>query len=68
MVVPYQMWMLQRVASALEACTASAAGRNAIGSLLSGFEAGEELLDLDTLLAGCRTRKVGARLYSDAAG
>ncbi len=64
MVVPYQFWMLQRVERVLAACLASAGGRASVESLLSGFERGHELLELPRLLAGCRVRKAGARLFS----
>jgi glutathione S-transferase len=64
MVVPYQMWMLQRVEQALVACTASAAGRAATEAFLAGFDRGPELLELGHILAGCRMRKEGARLFS----
>jgi glutathione S-transferase len=65
MVVPYQIWMLQRVETALAACVASAPGRASVESLLSGFAGGPELLQLGRLLAGCRVRKQGARLFSE---
>ena len=58
------MWMLQRVERVLEECTASAEGRAAIQELLAGFDGGPELLELGALLAGCRTRKEGGRLFS----
>ena len=64
MVIPYQIWMLQRVERVLAACTAGAAGRAAIEELLTGFEGGPELLELGRLLAGCRIRKQGGRLFS----
>ena len=64
MVVPYQMWMLGRVLGVLEAATASPAGRTAIESWLGRFDGGRELLDLGTLLSGCRVEKRDARLYS----
>ncbi|NQZ97821.1 MAG: glutathione S-transferase family protein [Myxococcales bacterium] len=67
MVVPYQLWMLQRVERALADCTASISGRAAIEGFLAGFDGGAELLDLASLLAGCRIRKQGARLYSEEA-
>jgi hypothetical protein len=66
MVVPYQVWMLQRLAGVLRECTASADGRAAVEGLLERFERGGELLGLDALLAGCRVRKEGGRLYSEA--
>ncbi len=65
--IPYQIWMLQRVERVLAACTADPAGRAAITSLLAGFENGPELLELGPLLAGCRIRKRGGRLFSPAA-
>jgi glutathione S-transferase len=66
MLVPYQVWMLQRLAAELERCTAPVAGRAAIESLLQRFPRGPELLQLDSLLSGCRVRKDGGRLYSVA--
>jgi len=68
MVVPYQIWRLQRVLRVLDACTATAAGRAAIEELLGGFRRGGELFDLRSLLAGCRLRKLGARLFADPPG
>ena len=66
MVVPYQIWMLQRVERALARCTASDVGRAAVEALLGGFASGPELLGLPELLAGCRVRKEGGRLFSEA--
>jgi hypothetical protein len=64
MVVPYQVWMLQRLEAALAACRADTAGRAAVDGLLAHFEGGRELLELGTSLLGCRVRKEGGRLYS----
>ena len=64
MVIPYQIWMLGRIERVLAACTADAAGRAAVETLLAEFEGGRELLELDRLLAGCRIRKEGGRLFS----
>jgi len=66
MVVPYQIWMLQRLERALARCTASTDGRRSIEDLLGRFDGGSELLDLANLLAGCRVEKRDARLYSVA--
>ncbi len=66
MVVPYQMWMLGRLAGVLARCVETAAGREAVSTLLAAFPRGPELLELDRLLEGCRVRKEGARLYSVA--
>ena len=67
MVVPYQIWMLQRLERALDACTASESGRAAIEGFLARFDRGAEFLELDSLLAGCRLRKQGGRLFSERA-
>ena len=66
MVIPYQIWMLQRIAAVLAACTETAPGRAAIEGLLDRFDGGRELLDLESRLAGCRVRKEGGRLFSEA--
>ncbi len=66
MVIPYQLWMLGRLERVLAACTAGAAGRASIEGFLGEFEGGGELLELDRILAGCRIRKEGGRLYSVA--
>ncbi|MFQ5700153.1 MAG: glutathione S-transferase family protein, partial [Myxococcota bacterium] len=64
MVLPYQVWMLQRLADALRACRATAAGRDGLEELLGALDGGKALLDLDALLAGCRVRKEGGRIFS----
>ena len=64
MVVPYHVWMLQRLASVLEEATANAAGRTAVTNWLEQFPNGSELLELDNRLTDCRVRKEGARLFS----
>jgi hypothetical protein len=66
MVVPYQVWMLQRVADELRACTESSKGRASIATLLTPLQDGASLLELEDLLAGCRVRKAGGRLFSEA--
>jgi glutathione S-transferase len=65
MVLPYQIWMLQRVEKALAACLARPAGRASVESFLAGFERGRELLELRPMLAGCRVRKRGARIFAE---
>jgi glutathione S-transferase len=65
MVLPYHVWMLQRISDALRACTASATGRSAIEAMLAQLDGGAALLDLDQKLAGCRVRKVAGRLFSE---
>jgi len=64
MVIPYQIWMLQRVSAALRRCAQDSDGHAALTSLLDRFPGGKELLDLDTLLARCPVRKQGARLFA----
>jgi glutathione S-transferase len=66
MVIPYQIWMLQRVERVLAACTASDSARAAVEDMLAGFDGGPELLELGQMLAGCRVRKDGGRLFSAA--
>jgi glutathione S-transferase len=64
MLVPYQIWMLQRMADALAPARTDPASRASLESFLAQFDGGLDLLELDALLAGCRVRKRGARLYS----
>ena len=59
MVVPNQIWMLQR----LEAALAEADG-DVLASWLACFDQGPELLELETSLRGCRVRKQGGLLFS----
>jgi glutathione S-transferase len=66
MLVPYQVWMLQRLADVLRDCRATAGGEAAVEGLLGRFEGGSQLLELDALLSGCRVRKQGARIFSEA--
>ena len=51
MVMPYQTWMLQRIAAAND---------------LDTEVAGQRLSELPALLEGCRVKKVAGRLYEDA--
>jgi glutathione S-transferase len=64
MVVPYHVWMLQRLADVLRACVQTGAGRDRIESLLAELPNGKELLQLDAELAGCRVRKAGGRIFA----
>ena len=59
MVVPTQIWMLQRMGAAL-----ATADQNQLRDWLQGFSHGEELLSLDALTADCRINKQGGRLLS----
>ncbi len=64
MVVPYQMWMLDRIEHAMAPAVARQNGRSALESLVGGFDGGRDVLDLSKHLDGCRVRKEGGRLFS----
>jgi len=64
MVVPYQVWMLQRLERVLGACTARPEGRAAVEALLARFPRGAELFELGDRLRGCRVVKERGRLRS----
>jgi hypothetical protein len=64
MVLPYHVWMLERVARVVRACTASPENAEAVRGLLARWPAGERLLELDERLAGCRIEKRGGRIFS----
>ena len=64
MVTAIHVWMLQRIADVLRECTATPAGRAAVEDLLAAFPNGPPLLGLDALLAGCRVRKQGGRIFA----
>ncbi len=66
MVLPYQVWMLQRVSDELRACTESSKGRASIAKLLAPMRDGASLLELEDLLSSCRVRKQRGRLFSEA--
>ena len=59
MVVPYQMWMLNRIEHAM-----ADANTHALSEWLKRFESGGEILELGTRLEGCGVRKDGGRLFS----
>ncbi len=59
MVVPYQMWMLQRIEAAMRGCDVAT-----LTHWLSAFRHGEEILALNARLNGCRIKKQGGLLYS----
>ena len=64
MVIPYQVWMLQRVAAVLDVALEGDDGRASISAWLENFASGPELLELNDRLAGCRVRKAGPALFS----
>jgi len=66
MVVPYQIWMLQRIETVIAKGRSTAAGERALSGFLGTLPGGAELLELGRLLEGCRIRKEGARLFSES--
>ena len=66
MVVPYHLWMLQRLADPLRASLDSDPGRTSVRELLESLPGGTALLELDDRLSGCRVRKEGGRIFSVA--
>lgn len=64
MVVPYQVWMLQRLADVVRECRGDVRGREAVDALLDALPGGARLLGLDELLASCRVRKAGGRIFA----
>ena len=65
MVLPYQVWMLQRLADALDACRATPAGEARVAELLGRFDRGPELLELPKRLEPCRVKKVESRIFAE---
>ena len=59
MVVPNQIWMLQRLEAAM-----AGADSDVLASWLACFDQGSELLELEASLRGCRVRKQGGLLFS----
>ncbi|CAE8699115.1 unnamed protein product [Polarella glacialis] len=66
MVVPHQVWMLQRLEATLQAGKAENNNNEVLQSFLAQFQGGPLLLHLSTLLAGCRLRLEGGRLLPSA--
>jgi hypothetical protein len=64
MVIPYHVWMLQRLAKVLAEARSSEAGAASTTKWLGQFRDGSELLELDDRLVDCRVRREGARLFS----
>ncbi|MDG1204076.1 MAG: glutathione S-transferase family protein [Pseudomonadales bacterium] len=59
MVVPYQMWMLQRIESAMKGCD-----KASLIPWLQNFEQGPEILSLNNQPGNYRVHKKGGLLYS----
>lgn len=66
MVIPYHVWMLQRLADVLAEAMASEPGATSTAQWLGQFRGGAELLELEDRLSDCRVRREGARLFSVA--
>ena len=64
MVIPYQIWMLERLEKAIDRACSTSTGRQALGDFLGQWSEGPELMALSQCLEGCRVRKEGARLFS----
>ena len=64
MVVPYQVWMLQRLAAVFDQAIEQESGHSTMRSWLASFHTGQELFELNDRLADCRVRKEGPRLFS----
>lgn len=65
LVVPYHVWMLQRIEAALGALNAER--RAQVRKMLAGLEGGEDLLGLSQLLDGCRVCKRGGLIFPASA-
>jgi len=63
MVLPYQVWMLQRIEAAMAPCVDSGRRRDVLEELLAPFPGGTDLLRLGKGLEGARVRKDLGRLY-----
>ena len=57
MASPYQIWMLQRMNSAMSSALDDEQQKAVLVDFLAGFNEGDTLLHLDQLLKGCRVRK-----------
>jgi glutathione S-transferase len=64
MVLPYQIWMLQRLADVLHDCAGDANGKGRIDALLNRVNGGMELWELDDRLSGCRVRREHNRIFA----
>jgi len=67
MVLPYHVWLLQRLAGVVREATSTPSDRAQVEALLAPFPGGLELLGLDRVIAGCRVRKLGGRIFSEPA-
>ena len=67
MVVPYQMWMWQRVCNAMDEARSDAEASRSLDDFLSSFRGGSHFFDIEDALGSVRVRKEGALLYSESA-
>jgi len=64
MIVPYQIWMWQRLHEAISKPLNDESGRKTLIEFVEQFASGSEIFELDRFLDGVRVRKEGALLYS----
>lgn len=66
MVIPYQLWLLQRLQAAVEGAVAVGSGEpvEAMLRLAGGAEAAAQAMRLRETLDGCRVVKVGGNIYA----
>jgi glutathione S-transferase len=67
MVVPYQVWMWQRICTAMQEARADPESSKSVDQFLSSLGAGSDFFDIGGVLGKLRIRKEGARLYSESA-
>ena len=65
MASPYQIWMLQRLNSAMSNALNNEEQRAELIDFLTGFKDGTDLLDLDQQLKGCRVRKQFEQIFAE---
>jgi hypothetical protein len=67
MVVPYQIWMWQRICTAMAETRSDPQASRSIDRFLSSFRGGANFFDIEDALGSLRVRKEGALLYSESA-
>jgi glutathione S-transferase len=65
MASPYQVWMVQRLNSAMASAVCDEQQKAVLVDFLAGFKDGTDLLDLDQYLKGCRVRKQFEQIYAE---
>jgi len=62
---PYQNWMLQRMNDAMSSAFNDEKQKVILADFLGSFNGGNELLDLDQRLKGCRVRKQFEQIFAE---